>query len=162
MSRILANKYNINHIWTRIFSVYGPYDGQNTMVMNTIRTMIKDKKSPDYTKGEQMWDYIYSKDVAKAFYLIGEKGKNNSIYCIAQGKSKHLKEYIKEIRDNIDETIKLNLGLIPYNDKQVMNLQADINKLKEDTGFFTEYEFENGIKETIKWYKESCDKNEKN
>ena len=161
MSRILANKYNINHIWTRIFSVYGPYDGQNTMVINTIRTMIEESKSPDYTKGEQMWDYIYSKDVAKAFYLIGEKGKNNSIYCIAQGDSKQLKEYIKEIRDSINKTISLNLGIIPYNDKQVMNLQADISNLKNDLEFFPEYTFKEGINETIKWYTESCDKNEK-
>lgn len=162
MSRILANKYNINHIWTRIFSVYGPYDGQNTMVMNTIGTMIKEKKSPDYTKGEQMWDYIYSKDVAKALYLIGENGRNNSIYCIAQGESKLLKEYIKEIRDRIDKSIDLKLGTVPYNDKQVMNLQADIRNLKNDTGFSPEYTFREGISETIKWYKESCGKNEKN
>lgn len=161
-SRILANQYNIKHIWTRIFSVYGPYDGHNTMVMNSIKTMIEENKSPDYTKGEQLWDYIYSEDVAKAFYLIGEKGKNNSVYCIAQGESKHLQEYIEQIRDNINKKINLRLGIIPYADKQVMNLQADISKLKEETGFFPEYTFEEGIKETIKWYKESSDKNEKN
>ena len=153
---------HINHIWARIFSVYGPYDVQNTMVMSSIRTMIKENKSPNYTKAEQMWDYIYSKDVAKALYLIGEKGKNNSIYCIAQGEPKKLKEYIKEIRDSIDKSINLNLGIMPYNDKQVMNLQADISNLKNDTGFFPEYTFKEGIRETIKWYKESCDKNEKN
>ena len=41
MSRILANQYNIKHIWTRIFSVYGPYDNEKTMIMNTIKTMIE-------------------------------------------------------------------------------------------------------------------------
>ena len=156
-SRVLANKYNMKHIWTRIFSVYGPYDGQNTMVMNSIRRMIQENESPDYTKGEQIWDYIYSKDVAKAFYLIGEKGKNNSIYCVAQGKSKQLKEYIEDIRDSIDKSIDLKLGTVPYNDRQVMNLQADISELKNDTGFFPEYTFKEGIQETIKWYKESSD-----
>ena len=162
MSRILANKYNIKHIWTRIFSVYGPYDGEKTMVMNSIKTMSEQGKSPDYTKGEQIWDYIYSEDVAKAFYLIGEKGKNNSVYCIAQGKSRTLCEYIKIIRDNINKNIKLNLGAIPYSERQVMSLKANIDKLRNDTGFIPEFTFEKGIENTIKWYKEKEGKNEKN
>lgn len=162
MSKILANKYKIRHIWTRIFSVYGPYDGKKTMIMSSIREMIENKKSPDYTKGEQIWDYIYSEDVAKAFYLIAEKGKNNSVYCIAQGKSRPLYEYIQIIRDTIDNNIRLNLGVIPYSEKQVMNLQANIDKLKTDTGFIPEFTFEKGIQNTIKWYREKEGKNEKN
>ena len=162
ISRILANKYNIKHIWTRIFSVYGPYDNENTMIMQSIKEMLKNKTSPNYTKGEQIWDYIYSEDVAKALYLISEKGLNNSIYCIAQGKSKLLYQYINIIKDNIDKSIELKLGAIPYSKNQVMNLQADIENLEKDTGFKPEYNFEIGIKETIKWYKESCEKNEEN
>lgn len=153
LSRILANQLDIEHIWTRIFSVYGPYDGNNTMVMSSISNMIKNHKSPDYTKAEQMWDYIYSKDVAKAFYLIAEKGINNSVYCIAQGKSRPLYDYIQIIKEKIDKNIKLNLGAIPYSEKQVMNLQTSINKLKKDTGFIPEYTFEKGIECTINWYK---------
>lgn len=162
MSRILANKYNIKHIWTRIFSVYGPYNDENTMIIKSIREMVENRTSPEYTKGEQVWDYIYSKDVAEALYLIAEKGINNSIYCIAQGQSKSLSEYIYTIRDNIDKNIVLKLGAIPYSDNQVMNLQADISNLQKDTGFYPKYNFEQGIKETIKWYKESCGNYEEN
>lgn len=155
MSRILANKYNIKHIWTRIFSVYGPYDGEKTMVMNSIKMMLDEKTSPLYTKGEQKWDYIYVEDVAKAMYLIAEKGISNSIYCIAQGETHSLYEYIFKIRDYIDKSIIPSLGKIPYSDGQVMNLIADINKLKKDTGFEPDFTFDEGIKKTIKWYKES-------
>ena len=73
MSRILANQYNMKHIWTRIFSVYCPYNDKSTMIMQSISKMVKEKSSPEYTKGEQIWDYIYSKDVAEALYLIAEK-----------------------------------------------------------------------------------------
>lgn len=162
MSRIIANQYNMKHIWTRIFSVYGPYNDKRTMIMQSISKMVKEKSSPEYTKGEQIWDYIYSKDVAEALYLIAEKGKANATYCIAQGESKPLSWYINEIRNSIDKTIKLKLGAIPYATKQVMNLQADISSLKKDTGFLPKYNFEQGIKETIKWYKESCGENEEN
>lgn len=162
MSRILATKYNMRHIWARIFSVYGPHDGEKTMVMNSIKNMIENNESPDYTKGEQMWDYIYSEDVAKAFYLLGEKGINNSVYCIASGTSKPLYEYIEDIKNNINKNIKLKLGVIPYSDTQVMNLCADIKNLKKDTGFTPDFDFKEGILKTIKWYKESSGKYEKN
>jgi nucleoside-diphosphate-sugar epimerase len=162
MSKILANQYNMKHIWTRILSVYGPYDNPKTMVMSSIIEMVDNNKSPKYSKGEQIWDYIYSKDVAKALYLLSEKGKNNSIYCISSGTTKYLYEYIEIIKDTINPKIKLKLGTREYNENQVMNLQADISDLKKDTGFYPEYSFEEGIKETINWYKESSEKNEKN
>lgn len=36
MSRILCEQKQIEHIWTRILSIYGPYDGENTMIMSSI------------------------------------------------------------------------------------------------------------------------------
>lgn len=162
VSRKVASNEKIRHIWTRIFSVYGPYDNEKTMVMSSINKMLFEQESPEYTKGEQMWDYIYSEDVAKAFYLIGEKGKNNATYCIAQGEAHPLYTYIEQIRNKINKDITLKLGVIPYSEKQVMNLRVDISKLKEDTGFYPEYTFEKGIEKTIKWCKEGFENNEKN
>lgn len=153
LSRILASQVGIEHIWTRIFSVYGPYDNNNTMVMSSISKMIDENKSPDYTKAEQLWDYLYAEDMARALYLIAEKGKNNSIYCIAKGEVKPLYKYIEQIRDSINKEIKLNIGVVPYSNKQVMNLQTDISNLKNDTGFKAEVNFEEGIRRTIEWYK---------
>ena len=160
MSRELANRYNMKHIWTRIFSVYGPYDNENTMIMNSIKMMLENKESPSYTKAEQMWDYIYSEDVAKAFYLLAEKGRDGQVYCIAQGKAQELKNYIEVIRDHIDKNIELKLGELPYSEKQVMNLSVDITKLKQDVGFTPTVTYEEGIERTIKWYKENV-KNKK-
>lgn len=151
MSRILANELNINHIWLRIFSIYGPFDNEKTMVMSSISQMLNNI-SPEYTKGEQLWDYLYSEDMARALYLICEKGKNNSVYCIGSGIAKPLNEYIKIIRDQINPNIELKLGAVPYQEKQVMYLCADISNLTEDTGFLPEISFEEGIKKTIKWY----------
>lgn len=151
-SRKLANQLEIKHIWTRIFSVYGPYDGESTMVMTSIREMLNGK-SPDYTLGEQNWDYLYSKDAIKAMFLLGENGINNKVYCIANGKTKKLYEYINIIKDSINSNITLSLGKIPYSEKQVMNLYVDISELTNDTNFISEISFEEGIKETIEWYK---------
>lgn len=153
LSRILANQYDIKHIWCRILSIYGPNDNENSMIMTSIREMMNNNKSPEYTKAEQKWDYLYVDDLAKALYLIGEKGKNNSIYPIGNGKQEYLYKYIEEIRNQINKNIKLKLGYKEYAQNQVMNLCADIRNLTEDTGFKPEINFKEGIKRTIEWYK---------
>lgn len=153
MTKVLCEKRKIRHIWTRILSIYGPYDGSKTMVMSTIYSLLNGDK-PACTKGEQMWDYLYSKDAGKALYLLGEKGKSGKIYCLGSGKARPLKEYIKEIRNEINPDLPIGFGDIPYADEQIMYLCADINDLVKDTGFVPDYNFAEGIKETVRWCKE--------
>lgn len=153
MGKILAENLGIEFIWTRILSIYGEYDGNGTMVMSSIIKMLNNEE-PEYTKAEQIWDYLYVGDVAKAMYLIGEKGKVGEIYCIGSGKVKKLYEYINIIKNQINPKLKIKFGAIPYSKNQVMYLCADISKLEEDTGFKPEISFEEGIKRTIEWYKE--------
>lgn len=153
MSRILCEQKNMNHIWTRILSVYGPYDGENTMIMSVIRKLVHGEK-PSLTEGKQQWDYLYSKDAGYAMYLLGEKGVSGKIYCIGSGQTKALSEYVEILRDNISRDLELGFGEIAYAPKQVMHLCADITDLEMDTGFEPKYSFEDGIKETIEWYKD--------
>ena len=159
MSRVMCEQKGIRHLWVRILSVYGPYDGPNSMVMGTIRKLIEGEK-PSFTAGEQIWDYLYSGDAAKAFLAIAEKGKSGSIYCFGSGMPRMLKEYIEEIRDAVNPDAELGLGEVPYAPKQVMYLCADISDLTRDTGFLPETSFEDGIRKTVAWY-ESQEKKEK-
>lgn len=152
MSRIECSRRKIKHIWTRILSVYGPYDGKNSMISSLISSLLENK-SPALTKGEQRWDYLYCKDAANALYLLGEKGIDGKIYCIGSGEAKPLKEYILEIGKVINPQVELGFGKIEYSNNQVMNLCADISELTEDTGFEPKVKFSDGIKETINWIK---------
>ena len=131
-------------------SLYGPFDGQYTMVMSGIYKMLRGER-PQYTKGDQVWDYIYSKDAARAFRLVAEKGKDGSIYCFGTGKPRLLKDYILAIRDAVNPELEVGLGELPYYPNQVMHLEADISNLTEDTGFVPQYSFEEGIRETVEW-----------
>lgn len=153
MSRILCEQKGMKHVWTRILSIYGPCDGDNSMVMTTIRNLLENKK-PSLTKGEQQWDYLYSIDAGRAMYALGESGKHGKVYCIGSGKASPLLEYIEIMRDYINPKAELGIGEIPYAEKQVMYLCADISELTVDTGFIPKYTFEEGIRETIEWYKE--------
>lgn len=148
MTREYAHQLGLEHIWVRILSIYGPNDGSQSMVMSTIQKL-QCGEVPQFTKGEQMWDYLYSGDAARAFRMIGQQGKDGSIYVLGSGKAKPLKEYIETIRDVVKPGAELALGSVPYGEKQVMYLCADIGQLQNDTGFLPQVEFEKGIENII-------------
>ncbi|MGN1416340.1 MAG: NAD-dependent epimerase/dehydratase family protein [Oscillospiraceae bacterium] len=150
MTRIYCRENHIRHIWDRIFSVYGEYDGMQTMVMSAITHFLNGEK-PSFTAGEQLWDYLYCEDAAEAIYLSAVCGKDGSVYCVGSGKVRPLKEYIYVMRDAVGSGLETGLGEIPYSDKQVMYLCADISTLSEDTGFKPKYSFEQGIARTVEW-----------
>lgn len=153
MSRQVCVTQNIRHVWVRILSVYGPYDGANTMVMSTLKKMLI-QEDTSFTKGEQLWDYLYSEDAANAMLLAGMKGKNGKTYCLGSGQAKPLSDYIKTMQRITGSNGKLGIGELPYAEGQVMHLCADIEALSQDTGFKPAVGFEEGIKRTIGWLRE--------
>lgn len=148
MTRQYANQLGIEHIWVRILSVFGPNDGKNTMVMSTINK-ISNNESPKTTRGEQIWDYLYSEDAARAFVLLALNGKNNKTYVLGRGEEHMLSEYIKKIRDLVNPSVKIDFGAIPYSKNQVMYLCADISELTKDTGWTPLVDFESGVKKIL-------------
>ena len=154
LTRILCGQLGIKHIWTRILSVYGPYDGENSMVISSLRKMIRGEEAL-FTKGEQEWDYLYSGDAANAMYLIAKKGVGNKIYVIGSGKTRKLVDYINVMEQKAAPAARPVLGAVPYADKQVMYLCADISELAEDTGFVPVVDFEDGIEITIRYVRDT-------
>ena len=146
MTREAAHRLGMKHIWVRVVSIYGPNDGPQAMVMSTI-AKLKAGEVPALTKGEQMWDYLYSADAARAFYLLGDLGVDGKTYVLGGGTARPLKEYIENIRDIVSPGAELGFGMIPYSDRQVMHLCADISELEKDTGWEPRIGFEEGIKE---------------
>ena len=151
MTRILCNSYGIKHIWARLFSIYGPYDGGTVNLIQSSITKLQQGERPRYTWGEQEWDYLFSLDAAKALYLLSEKGQDGQVYCVAQGNSMKLAEYIKILHEETNPFITPIFGEVPYSQGQVMNLQADITKLKLDTGFIPDFDFRRGIRMVSEW-----------
>ena len=151
MCAIEAKSLGIRFVWARILSIYGPYDTENSMVMSTVIKLRRGER-PLFTAGEQIWDYLYSKDGARALYLLGATQKAEGVYCLGGGRPRMLREYICAIRDAASPSAQLGLGEIPYAENQVMYLCADIDKLTADTGFEPRYDFESGIRETVEWY----------
>ena len=152
MSRQRCSALGMRHIWVRILSVYGPYDGQASMVMSTIRKLAGGERAC-FTPGEQMWDYLYSADAAEAMLLVAERGIHGKVYVLGSGQVKPLKDYILQIRQAVEaqngSAGELGLGDLPYSEKQVMYLGADLAELRQDTGFEPGVTFEEGIRCTV-------------
>ncbi|MDE6001116.1 MAG: NAD(P)-dependent oxidoreductase [Clostridia bacterium] len=148
LTRLTAAQLEIKHIWVRILSVYGPHDGANTMVSSSIQKF-KNGQAAQFTKGEQLWDYLYSGDAAKAFALLGDKGKDGKVYVLGSGNERPLKDYINDIAAVVNPQAEIKFGAVPYSDKQVMRLCADISELTKDTGWRPETEFKQGIKNIL-------------
>lgn len=158
MSRILCEQLQMEHIWLRVLSIYGPYDGENTMVTSAIRGFINGEDT-SFTAGEQKWDYLFSEDAAYMIISLLKKGQSGKIYCIGSGRYRMLKEYIKDIyqavcdKEGTEEEV--GIGKFPYAPKQVMFLCADVSELENDIGAITLTPFSEGIRKTVWWYKEN-------
>lgn len=161
LSRVRCEQLKIKHIWTRILSIYGPGDGEGSLIMSAIDGFLKHEKT-EFTAGMQKWDYLYSKDAARVLMGLSEYGIHGKIYCVGSGKTCLLKEYIHRIyitingQDASDE--KLGIGRRDYMDKQVMYLQADVAEwpaeLSREFAENPMCSFEKGIQYTVDWVNE--------
>ncbi len=143
-----CGRLGMEFCWARIFSVYGPYDSEDTLIGALIRTLLK-RETISLTACEQQWDYLYAEDCGRALRLIAERGRDKAVYCIGSGNVRPLREYVQILRDSIDPELPLGFGRMPYAENQVMFLGADIQTLTADTGFLPRIPFETGIRRTI-------------
>ena len=152
-TRVLCKEFGIRHIWPRILSAYGIYDGMGTMLLSVIMKALRGEEL-QFTAGEQLWDFLYFDDLANAMYLLAQKGVDGEIYPVSSGKPRQLREYIYCLCEKLDCLDKMQLGKIPYSESQIMHLDADIKKIQHDTGWTPQVSFEEGIERVIDFYKE--------
>lgn len=154
LSRIYCRKLGIRHVWARILSVYGPGDNSFTLIMSCIRAFLTGEHMA-FTPGEQLWDYLYADDAARAFRLIAEKGRDGAVYSLGSGQARPLREFILAARNAANPHAFPGIGELPYPSGQVMRLCADISELKEDTGFSPSVSFDEGIRNTVEWVRKN-------
>lgn len=145
LSAMLCKSMGMRQNWVRILSVYGPNDGESTLISYVIREL-KAGRSPELTKCEQMWDYLYADDAGDAILAIAEKGIDGKAYPLGSGKGRMLFEYIEDIRRGINPIAEVKYGAKDYYPHQPMHLVADLKELTADTGWKPSYSFDKGLK----------------
>lgn len=144
LSAMLCKNLGMRQCWVRILSVYGPNDGENSLISYLIREF-KAGNSPQLTKCEQMWDYLYADDAADAILAVAEKGVDGKAYPLGSGNGRRLSEYVNDIKNAINPSLTVQFGAKDYYPHQPMHLVADISALTEDTGWKTQYSFIAGV-----------------
>ena len=149
MTREYARQLGMVHHWVRVLSVYGPGDGSQSLVMTAIREFMEGSGAK-FTKGEQDWDYLNSADAARALYRMGWRGVDGRTYVLGGGKSAKLRDYIEVIRQEVNPEAFALYGAVPYSDRQVMHLEADISDLRADLGWEPAIGFREGIRALLR------------
>lgn len=150
MAQTLSYNLKLNFNPVTISNVYGIGEVSERFINSTIRKLL-DKERTSFTKGDQLYDFIYIDDAVRALYLIGNFGKPFKNYYIGNRHPRKLKEFIFEMKDCVDQDIKLGIGEIPYNSISLNYNEFDTNGLFDDFGFTPEIDFKQGVQKTIEW-----------
>ena len=154
MLELFATEKNINWIWLRVFSLFGPKEDERWLIPSLIKKM-KNSEVIELTKGEQVYSYMYVKDFSKIIYLILDKKVHNGIYNIANNETMILKDLIVILKEKINKDAKLIFGALPYRENQSMIISASIRKILNQIGQFDFTELPLAIDETIDFYEKN-------
>lgn len=149
-----AAKLGLNFISPMITNAYGVGEFSPRMVNTTLRKCINGE-APSFTAGTQNYDFVYIDDVARAFRLIGEKGKPFCEYIIGSGQAKPLKEFLLEMKASVAPELEFIFGDIPYTGISQDLSFFDTSDTEKDTGFKAEIGFAEGCRRTYNWLKEN-------
>lgn len=147
----LAAEKNISAAWGRIFFLYGPGEPEKKLIANVITTLLKGEAA-QCTHGRQVRDFSYVKDVAGAFAALCDSDVHGAVN-VASGEAIALKDLIMTAARIIGAENRVSLGAreAPPNEPPV--IAADVTKLLS-TGWKRAYTHEQGLAETIAWWKE--------
>lgn len=150
MGMSIASSIGIDLIWAKITNAYGPGELSPRFINTTLRKIINGEELV-FTSGTQNYDFVYIDDVAEAFYLIGKNGKPFSHYLIGSSNARPLKEFILDLKDAIDPTLKLVFGDILFSGVNMPINEFDCSITEKDTGFKAKESFKTGVKKTYDW-----------
>lgn len=157
--RAYHDTYGMPTIVTNCSNNYGPYQFPEKLIPLFINNIRNRRPLPVYGKGENVRDWLYVEDHARAIDIIFHEGKIADTYNIGGFNEWKNIDLIKVIIKTVDELLGNpeghSLDLITYvTDRQGHDLRyaIDSRKLKNELGWEPSLQFEEGIKKTVRWY----------
>jgi len=145
--------YKLDYTVLRYANVYGPRQdplGEAGVVAIFTNIILKDKEPIIYGDGLQTRDFVYIKDVVNANILSIEKG-NNDIFNISTGIETSVNRIFQYIVNSADKNLKAVYE--PKREGEVYKICLNNAKAKKILGWEPKYTVEEGIKETVEYYK---------
>ena len=157
--RAFHDTYGLPTIVTNCSNNYGPYQFPEKLIPLFINNIRNRKPLPVYGKGENVRDWLYVEDHARAIDLIFHKGKVGDTYNIGGFNERKNIDLIKVLTNTVDRL----LGRAPGEDMNLLTFVTDraghdlryaidSTKLQRELGWEPSLQFEEGIEKTVRWY----------
>jgi len=151
--------YGLPVLMTNCSNNYGPYHFPEKLIPLVILNALDGKELPVYGKGDNIRDWLYVDDHAKALALVLNKGVPGETYNVGGNNERTNLEVVETICDILDDLCPKEAGC--YRDQIIfvkdrpghdMRYAIDATKLKTELGWQPEENFDTGIRRTIQWY----------
>ena len=157
--RAFHDTYGLPTIVTNCSNNYGPYQFPEKLIPLFINNIRHRKPLPVYGKGENVRDWLFVEDHARAIDLIFHKGKIAETYNIGGFNEWKNIDLIKVLINTVDRLLGRKEGedmdLITYVTDRAghdMRYAIDSTKLQKELGWEPSLQFEEGIEKTVRWY----------
>jgi dTDP-glucose 4,6-dehydratase len=160
--RAWGRTYNLPVVITNCSNNYGPYQFPEKLIPLIILNAINGKKLPIYGKGDQVRDWLYVEDHARALALVALKGVNAETYNIGGHNEKTNLQVVKTVCSILDRLVPEHPAGIGQYDELItfvkdrpghdVRYAIDSTKMKKQLGWIPNETFLSGIELTVKWY----------
>ncbi|MCL1036532.1 dTDP-glucose 4,6-dehydratase [Shewanella submarina] len=160
--RAWGRTYGLPILITNCSNNYGPYHFPEKLIPHIILNAIHGKSLPVYGDGNQIRDWLYVEDHARALYKVVTEGKVGETYNIGGHNEKRNIEVVRTICDLLEELAPTKpKGVDHYQDLITfvkdrpghdVRYAIDARKIANELGWTPEESFETGIRKTVAWY----------
>jgi dTDP-glucose 4,6-dehydratase len=165
--RAWQKTYGLPVVITNCSNNYGPYHFPEKLIPLIILNALQGKSLPVYGKGNQIRDWLYVDDHARALVLVATKGEIAETYNIGGHNEKKNIEVVHAICEQLEELVPDKLQGIKYY-KDLIDFVADraghdvryaidASKIEKDLNWKPIETFESGIRKTVQWYLDNQD-----
>ncbi|MBB1449608.1 dTDP-glucose 4,6-dehydratase [Pseudoalteromonas sp. SG43-1] len=156
--RAWLRTYGFPTIITNCSNNYGPFHFPEKLIPLVILNALEGKKLPIYGKGDQIRDWLYVEDHARALYKVVTEGKIGETYNIGGHNEKQNIEVVQTICSILDNLVPKKtkyaeqitfVGDRPGHDRRYA---IDSSKMQNELAWTPEETFETGLHKTVQWY----------
>ncbi|RUA16301.1 MAG: dTDP-glucose 4,6-dehydratase [Flavobacteriia bacterium] len=150
--------YGLPILITNSSNNYGPYHFPEKLIPLVILNALEGKPLPVYGKGDQIRDWLYVEDHARALYQVVTKGKPGVTYNIGGYNEKQNIEVVQTICDILQElnsqgkSYRHLITHVKDRPGHDMRYAIDASKIQKELGWVPEETFDTGIRKTVQWY----------
>jgi len=156
--RAWRRTYGLPTLVTNCSNNYGPYHFPEKLIPLVILNALEGKPLPIYGKGDQIRDWLYVEDHARALYTVVTQGAPGETYNIGGHNEKQNLGVVHTICDLLDEIVpkegsyRDQITYVTDRPGHDRRYAIDADKISRELGWKPEETFESGIRKTVKWY----------